>query len=265
MAVAEPATPSSSSLWGRMPSRIKVLYVTTLHRNGSWLAEAFTSDSAAEIVLEEAVGVTAGLAKLRDEVFDVVLVSHEPGVLDAVELIEGLRAGGHDEPMIVLGPQPASEMDALCFEVGADAYCSTGDTTTRTLLWAFARAIERCQLVRENRRLVQADRQRLAHEHQEAQRLLDEQRALIADLEILRDDNSPGSDTEKEVVSFEATEGECHSATLLARADAPTRTICSLPEPTGNAAARPCARGIDRWSWQPQCPACDEPGRSADS
>jgi hypothetical protein len=138
------------------------------------------------------VGVTAGLSHLRDEVFDAVLVSHEPGVLDALELVEGMRGGGNDEPAIVLGKAPAAQMAALAYEVGADAYCCVAETTTRSLLWTFARAIERCQLVREHRRLVQNEQQRLAHEHQEAERLLGEQRALIAELEKIRVGNSAG-------------------------------------------------------------------------
>src|SRR5215813_235855 len=173
--------------WGQMPARVKVLYVTTLHRTGVWLADAFRADCASEVLLVETVGVTAGLAHLRDEVFDAVLVSHEPGVLDALELVEGLRAGGNDEPMIVMGTAPSAQMAAICYEVGADAYCCVAETTTRSLLWAFARAIERCQLVREHRRLVQNEQQRLAHEHQEAERLLGEQRALITELEKIRD------------------------------------------------------------------------------
>ncbi|MEX2316686.1 MAG: hypothetical protein WD669_06015 [Pirellulales bacterium] len=180
-------------IWGQMPARIKVLYITTLHRTGGWLAEAFGADSATEILLEEAIGVTAGLARLRDEVFDAVLMSHEPDVLDALELIEGLRAGGNDEPMIVLGGEPSAEMTAMCYEVGADAYCAVGETTTRSLLWTFARAIERFQLIREHRRLVQIDQQRLAHEHQEADRLLDQQKALIAELEAIGEGRGLGT------------------------------------------------------------------------
>jgi hypothetical protein len=176
-----------------MPARMKVLYVTTLHRTGGWLAEAFGADSATEILLEEAIGVTAGLARLRDEVFDAVLVSHEPDVLDALELIEGLRAGGNDEPMIVLGAEPSAEMTAMCYEVGADAYCAVGETTTRSLLWTFARAIERFQLIREHRRLVQTDQQRLAHEHQEADRLLAQQKALICELEAIGEGRELGT------------------------------------------------------------------------
>jgi hypothetical protein len=177
---------SSPKIWGQMPARIKVLYVTTLHRTGGWLTEAFRSDSATEVLLVETVGVTAGLAHLRDEVFDAVLVSHEPGVLDALELVEGIRGGGNDEPVIILGKAPSAQMGALAYEVGTDAYCCVAETTTRSLLWTFARAIERCQLVREHRRLVQNEQQRLAHEHQEAERLLAEQRALIAELEKIR-------------------------------------------------------------------------------
>src|SRR5437867_3430264 len=88
---------SSPKIWGQMPSRMKVLFVTTLHRTGGWLAEAFRADCAAEVMLVETVGVTAGLSHLRDEVFDAVLMSHEPNALDAIDLVEGLRAGGHDE------------------------------------------------------------------------------------------------------------------------------------------------------------------------
>lgn len=173
-------------IWGQMPTRMKVLYITTLHRTGGWLAEAFRSDCAAEVLLVETVGVTAGLSHLREEVFDAVLVSHEPGVLDALDLVEGLRAGGNDEPMIVLGAAPSAQMSAVSHEVGADAYCCVAETTTRSLLWTFARAIERWQLIREHRRLVQVEQQRLAQEHKEAERLLAEQRALIAELELIR-------------------------------------------------------------------------------
>jgi DNA-binding NarL/FixJ family response regulator len=191
MPIAKPAAAASPKraspkIWGQMPTRMKVLYVTTLHRTGGWLAEAFASDCAAEVWLKEAVGVTAGLGHLRDEVFDAVLISHEPGVLDALDLIEGLRAGGHDEPMIVLGTAPSADAAALCYEVGADGYCCVAETTTRSLLWTIARAIERFQLVREHRRMVQMEQQRLAQEHQEAERLLTEQRALIAELELIR-------------------------------------------------------------------------------
>jgi DNA-binding response OmpR family regulator len=206
---------------------MKVLYITTLHRTGGWLTEAFTSDSASQILLEEVVGVTAGLSRLRDEVFDAVLVSHEPGVLDALDLVEGLRAGGNEEPIILLGMQPAQEIDAFCYEVGADDYCCVTETTVRGLLWKFARAIERGQLVRENRRLVQAERQRLQQEHLEAERLLDQQRALISDLEVIESGKKRQTSPETEAGSSEALAlAGCLAKTATAGASQPL----ALPE-----------------------------------
>lgn len=194
MTALAPPQPAVRNPRPRIPDRIKVLYVTTLHRSSEWLTEAFASDSASQVMLKETVGVTAGLALLRDELFDAVVVFHEPGVLDALDFVEGLRTGGHEEPMIILGAEPPQTFEALVYEVGGDAYCSTRQTTTRCLLWEFARAIKRYELVRENRRLVEADRQRLASEHAEAERLLAEQRTLLAELEMIDTGNTASGD-----------------------------------------------------------------------
>jgi DNA-binding response OmpR family regulator len=168
---------------GSLPPRMRVLYITTAHRTGSWLAEALACDNASNVQLEEAVGTAAGLAQLRDQVYDAVLVSHEPSELDALDLVEGLRAGGAEEPLIVLGVANDDHLTAMCYEVGGDAYLCVDSVTTRTLLWTLARAIERHSLLRETRRLNQLDRQRLQQEHQEAERLLAEQRVVLRNLE----------------------------------------------------------------------------------
>ncbi len=163
-----------------------MLFITNLHRTGGWLAQAFAGESGEEVYLQEVVGTVAGLARLRDEGFDAVLVSHDPAELDALDLIKGYRAGGADEPIVVLGLQSEQEMAALCYEAGADGYVCANTTTTRNLTWIVARAVQRHQLVRENRRLNQAEQQRLQREHDEAGRLLLEQRTLIDDLEAIR-------------------------------------------------------------------------------
>lgn len=179
-------TPQSPAVWNGMPLRMRVLFITTQARPGAWLAEAFAADSASKVQLEEAIGTAAGLTRMRDELFDAVLVSHEPGELDALDLIEGYRAGGTDEPFVVLGTQSDQEMAVLCYEVGADGYVCVNTTTTRNLIWVTARAVQRHQLVRDNHRLNLAEEARLGREHEEADRLLQQQRALVADLESLR-------------------------------------------------------------------------------
>ena len=106
-------------------------------------------------------------------------MGHAPGELDAVEFVEGLRAGGAEEPIIILGAESEAEMSALCYEVGADAYLCLQTATTRTFLWTLARAVERHQLIGENRRLAQTERNRGQQEQGEAERLLAAQRVLV--------------------------------------------------------------------------------------
>lgn len=179
--------PSRKSAAGPgLPSRLRVLFIATNRRTGEWLARAFAADTACNVELEEVFGSVSGLARLRDELFDAVLVSHEPGELDALELIEGYRTGVADAPIIVLGTQSEQEMVVSCYELGADAYACVNTTTTRSLIWMIARAVERHDLLRENARLRQTHQRRLQQEHDEAGRLLDHQKTLIEDLEQLQ-------------------------------------------------------------------------------
>jgi DNA-binding response OmpR family regulator len=166
--------------WGSLPPRIRTLYIVARQGMGAPLASALAADSASRVLLDEAVGSAAGLAALREQIYDAVLVSHLPGELDALEFVEGLRAGGAEESVIILGVQSEADLSALCFEVGADAYLSL-NTTARTFLWTLARAVERHQLIGQNRRLAQAERNRSQQEQREAERLLAGQRAVVDD------------------------------------------------------------------------------------
>lgn len=181
---------------GALPP-MRLLFITNRRRTGGWLAEAFACEGTPEVYLQEVVGAVAGLARARDEAFDAVLVSHDPVELDALELTEGYRASGADEPIVVLGLQSEQEMASLCYEAGADGYVCANTTTLRNLTWIVARAVERIQLIRENRRLNQAEQQRLQREHDEAERLLLEQRAMISDLEEIRCPSGPSRATSK--------------------------------------------------------------------
>ncbi|HEX4000401.1 MAG TPA: hypothetical protein VHX65_17755 [Pirellulales bacterium] len=206
MATADRDLPQTTAHWGGLPLRMRALFITGSGRTGGWLAEALAVDSAAEVLLEETVGAAAGAARLRDELFDIVLVSHEANELDALELTAGLRAGGLESAILILGSSLTPEVEAEAFEAGADAYLCVDASTTRALLWIAARAIERCRLVQENRRLALAERKRLEYEHQEADRLLAEQRGLIAELEGIEIvDEPPANGKRSAAVPFSAT------------------------------------------------------------
>jgi len=190
------STSAANTPWGLLPARLRVLFVSTARRGGAWLAEAFAADSACRVRLEEARGASAALASLRDQVFDAVLVAHEPPELDALEFLDALQGSGGDEPLIILGQQSEQELAALCYEAGADHYLCVNTATTRHLLWVVARATERRSLIRENRRLVQAERHRLRQEQLETERLLSEQRGLARDGAVSDDGGSPLAATE---------------------------------------------------------------------
>jgi len=80
---------SADCCWRQLPPRMRILYITARQRSGAWLTEALASDNIVRVEVQEVLGVTAGLARLRDEVFDAILVDHLPGELDALELTEG--------------------------------------------------------------------------------------------------------------------------------------------------------------------------------
>lgn len=170
---------------GQLPPRLRVLYISGQQRIGGWLAEALISESQSDVLLEEAVGAAAGMARLRDEVFDVVLAGHEANRLDAVSLIAGIRAGGSDEPVVVLGIEAENELLGECFAAGADAYLCAKSTSDSTFIWTVAKAVQRTSLTRDHRRLVESERQRASQEHQEADQLLQQQRTVVNDLEAV--------------------------------------------------------------------------------
>lgn len=177
---------NQSGPWGALPPEMRLLFITTPERTGAWLAEAFASDGAVRISLDQAVGAPAGLSRLQDESFDGLLVSHHPPELDALDLVAGLRGGGFEYPAVILGDESEQQLAVLAYEVGADAYVCVHTATTRGLIWILARAVDWHRLVRENRHLAQAHRQRLQWEHNEAERLLAHQRALVAELEAMQ-------------------------------------------------------------------------------
>lgn len=164
---------------------MRALYVTTPDCPAAWLTELLAVDRAMTITIEPASGSQLALGRLREETFDAVIVRHAPPELDAVEFVEAHRLTAADDPLLVLGSGPENLLAPLCYEVGADAYLACATLTARQLIWALGHAIEWHALVRENRRLIELDRKRARLEHNEAQRLLEQQRGLLGELQEL--------------------------------------------------------------------------------
>ena len=171
--------------WGTLPARVRVLYVTAATETADELRALLATDRAMSVHIEEAD--RAGCAvSMREQKFDAVLLAHLPPRLDALELTKALRAAGDDMPLVILGEAPEAAIAPLCHEAGADAYLAW-PTVARHVLWALGRAMEWRRLLAENRRLSQAHQQRLRLEHNEAERRLGQQRAMLSELKELSD------------------------------------------------------------------------------
>lgn len=136
--------------------------------------------------LERVMGGAAALARLREEEFDVVLAQHDPPEFDALDFLAALRAGGAEEPLIVTSAGYDPDLASRACLSESDGYWPAVHSTMSELHWLLSRAIERARLLRENRKLADAESRRLRSDHAEAEGLLQQQRALIRDLEGLK-------------------------------------------------------------------------------
>lgn len=215
-----------------LPGFLRALFVADRPRTGGWLVQRLLDDTTSEIMVDEAVGCAAGLDRLREETYDVLLVSHLPGTVDATEVIRGYRAGGANEPIVVLGMQSEQEAAIACLQTGADAYLCVNTTTTELLLWTIARAVERHRLTVDYRRLELAEQQRLAREHDEANHLLAQQRALIHDLELLQAGPHSSGDLDEGVLDESAEDADgSGTRKLLDELPEPNKTHDQTPSP----------------------------------
>lgn len=192
--------------WEYLPARMRVLFLASRQLTARWLADALRCDDAMQLDIRDAATHAEGVALLRDELFEAVLIAHEPPHHEALPALEAIRGSGEPVPVIVLGRAAEQEMTAAVFEAGGDAYVCIDRSTARSLLWTMHRAGERYRLQEENRHLRQNHQQRLAREHVEAERLLTQQRQIIAELERVPDElpaARPGtSDCPEELITL---------------------------------------------------------------
>ena len=186
--------------YGQLPPVMRVLDVSAQNTaTGSakddstvgWLEECLANDSAMVVKLEHTT-LESAMTLLRQEQFDVVILHHEVGKLDAVAALAPIRAASPDYlAIVVIGDKPNSEMTAVCMERSADAYYSRNETDVRTLLWGLARASERQRLLREANGYQQALEQKAAQHHQEAIHQLRSLRAVLVEHCIEMSDCDP--------------------------------------------------------------------------
>ena len=152
-----------------LPAHMRVLFIHTHRELADHLTAALACDRASQVHVYEALGVSSGLNRLRRDAFDVVLISHDPPALNALDVLDAVKAGGaSDLPVIVLGLADEADLGPWCYEAGADAYVTAPATSVRSFLWTVARVMQHARLSVENRRLTQLIQQRQERDREEA-------------------------------------------------------------------------------------------------
>ena len=212
--IAHNSAPETSP--GQFPARMRLLWVTESVASGRWLETTLAEESSCTWELIPAHSHARGLALLRSEHIDAVLVQHQAGVLDGVEFASACRGGGFEEPLLVLGGESPLRVPAAACDAGADAYVALEFAGLRSLLWTLSHAWQRYQMQREIHRLRQNEQQRVQWERAEAERMLAEQRNLLETL-----DARDAGGHHPSLAAYASAELECEeelplsSATLL--------------------------------------------------
>ena len=171
-----------------LPPVLRVAYVCGPSEVGLWLAQGLEQHYQ-RLKLHLIRDGAGAVGQLRKMDLEVVVLGHEPGHLEASRLLQALRLGGTEEPMVVLGRESEPEMAVVCLESGADEYICVQNATVEMLWWSIRRAVARAQLVRQNRRLVQQQQQARQQEQSQAAGRLDHYAQLTE--QLLRQDIRP--------------------------------------------------------------------------
>lgn len=135
------------------------------------------------------------LSLLRDESFDCLLVcadnaKERQSGTDSLDLIRGIRAGGCDDPVVLVADGADDEMWSAGLDLNVDILVSDRGWDSPALVPCIRRAIDRGRLAHDNYHLAMADRRRMSRERDEADYLLGQQRLILTALERFVADQS---------------------------------------------------------------------------
>lgn len=139
------------------------------------LATALGASDAPRVV----GSVHEALHCLRRGPCDALVALHEPSMLDAITLAKALRGAGDETPLAILGQEPSIEIEASVWAAGADEYACLAETTTGQLAGRLRRAIDARERLRESRRSLVAEQQRLSALCEQNEWLVREQQRLV--------------------------------------------------------------------------------------
>lgn len=185
------ATPPKSGL----PTGFRLLCVAP--HEPSWIALSLKLDAVGchDARLRWVSTSAEAMTVLRNDVFDGIVICHESAAQsfewDSINLLRAIRASGCDDAVVMLTPQPDDPLAIACFEERAELLVSPQLWGSRVLVAAIQHALRTVEMRRENHRLAIVSQRRLVRDRDEADHLLQQQRGIVRELELLTSRLSP--------------------------------------------------------------------------
>jgi hypothetical protein len=139
------------------------------------LPQALAESHGPPLIVTEAAGLTAGLARLRSEAFDVVLIDDDVSSSAPRDLLQVIQAASHEcQPVMVLADPPQPSAACAYADAGAAGYLSLRQHTAGELICQLARAADAGRWRAEHQSLLRwRDRQQELEERESSEWLED--------------------------------------------------------------------------------------------
>jgi hypothetical protein len=158
----------------------------------AWLPWSVPLEAAgwSEQQLRWVASPAAAFGLMREEGFDCLLLSAHEGrpelsVRALIDFAQALRAGGHEEGLLLVAPGLSDAEWAELLEVDCEVVVTSRSWDCPVVVPAIRRAARRATLLRENQQLSTAQRRRLVRERDEASQLMTQQWRMIEELQTL--------------------------------------------------------------------------------
>lgn len=175
-----------------LPSVLRLLCVGAQEPSWALLTMQLGSQGCHEPQFRWSSTANEALTILRREIFDsVIIVTDELETEDGFDwgtifaLVDAIRAGGHDEPMLIVAPQVSDEQFAQFSRLDCDILCSKQSWNSQALVPLTLRMVHRSHALQSTQQLKSSHRRQLSREKTEAERQLTEQQRMIQDVRLM--------------------------------------------------------------------------------
>ncbi|HAH48233.1 hypothetical protein [Gimesia sp.] len=169
-----------------IPPGFKVLFVSEVRPVWVSLALRLDATGCSEPRFEWVSTAEEALTQLRKDSFDCLLIQFDEVLKKSrLELLNAIRISGCHEPVVLLLSHPDDQVTLAACENQAEILVSPAMWESPALLSVVRRALFVQQLTEENHQLQVDKHRRLIRERDEAERLLNQQRSIVEELQTL--------------------------------------------------------------------------------